>query len=143
MQVLIYIIIGISGGILGGLGMGGGTLLIPLLITFTALNQHAAQAVNLVAFIPMATVVLIIHLKNGLIKFKYLLTISLPALGLGLGAAYLVQNISASSLKRYFGIFLLLLGGYQLACIVIKSVQNGRKNSKKMHRLRVMRDINP
>ena len=31
MSVLLLILIGIAGGIIGGMGMGGGTLLIPLM----------------------------------------------------------------------------------------------------------------
>ncbi|MBE7090170.1 MAG: sulfite exporter TauE/SafE family protein, partial [Clostridiales bacterium] len=31
MQFVLYVIAGVLGGVLGGMGMGGGTLLIPLL----------------------------------------------------------------------------------------------------------------
>ena len=77
--MLIWLIIsGVLGGLLGGMGMGGGTLLIPLLTIFCGLNQHLAQAINLIAFIPMAVVALIIHIKNKLVDFKGVLYIILP-----------------------------------------------------------------
>ena len=131
MQVFIFILIGLAGGIFGGMGMGGGTLLIPLLVTFTALSQHSAQTVNLVAFVPMAVVVLIIHIKNGLVKPKYLLTISLPATIIGIGSAILVRYIEDTELRRYFGIFLLLLGVYQLVCVIKKFIIDKKLKKQK------------
>jgi len=123
MQIFIFITIGIIGGVFGGLGMGGGTLLIPLLVSFTALNQHTAQTINLIAFIPMAIIVLIIHIKNGLVKFKHLLTISLPALLTAILAAFLAFRVQSGNLKIYFGIFLLVLGIYQLTTLIIKTIK--------------------
>ena len=42
MEYLWYAIAGVFGGILGGMGMGGGTVLIPLLSIFYAVEQHTA-----------------------------------------------------------------------------------------------------
>ena len=56
--------IGFFAGIIGGMGMGGGTLLIPILTIFLSFEQKNAQAINLLVFIPMAIVALIIHFKN-------------------------------------------------------------------------------
>ncbi len=80
MQYVWYGIAGVLGGILGGMGMGGGTVLIPLLSIFYDVGQHTAQAINLISFIPMAVVALIIHIKNGYVKFKSVLIIVLPGL---------------------------------------------------------------
>ena len=68
MEYLWYGFAGLVGGLIGGMGMGGGTLLIPLLSIFYSVGQHTAQAVNLVSFIPMAVVTLIIHIKNKLVN---------------------------------------------------------------------------
>jgi len=130
MQIFFFILIGLIGGLLGGMGMGGGTLLIPLLVTFTPLSQHTAQTINLVAFIPMAIVVLIIHIKNKLVNFKYLLTISLPAVLFAIGAAFLAKRTSAENLGKFFGVFLLVLGIYQLIMAIKKCVTKGKKNCK-------------
>ena len=61
---VLRIIAGILGGIAGGMGMGGGTLTIPILTIFLSVGQLEAQGINLVAFIPMSIVALIIHAKN-------------------------------------------------------------------------------
>ncbi|MCL2862318.1 MAG: sulfite exporter TauE/SafE family protein [Firmicutes bacterium] len=129
MEIFLFIIIGILGGTIGGMGMGGGTLLIPLLVLFTNTPQHLAQSINLIAFIPMAIIALIIHIKNKLVKFKYLLFISLPAVIVSVFGAIISTRMDAENLRRYFGIFLLLLGIYQLICVIIKFVKD-RKEKK-------------
>lgn len=103
-------IVGVIGGIIGGMGMGGGTLLIPLLTAFCGVQQHLAQAINLVAFVPMSIVSIIIHAKNGFIKPKYILSISLPAALAGVLFSMLALNIEGRLLSKAFGVFLIILG---------------------------------
>ena len=80
---ILYVIAGIFSGILGGMGMGGGTILIPVLSLFFGVNQHIAQAINLFSFIPMSVVAVILHSKNKLIKFKVVLPIILAGVVAG------------------------------------------------------------
>ena len=65
MQYFLFSLFGFLGGVLGGMGMGGGTVLIPLLTVFLNVGQKTAQAINLIAFSPMAAVALFVHFKNG------------------------------------------------------------------------------
>ena len=46
------ILIGLVAGIVSGTGMGGGTVLILLLTALCGIEQHIAQATNLIFFIP-------------------------------------------------------------------------------------------
>ena len=57
--------IGFFSGIISGMGIGGGTILIPALLFLTEVNQQQAQGVNLIYFIPTAVMALITHRKNG------------------------------------------------------------------------------
>ncbi len=116
---------GLAGGVIGGMGMGGGTLLIPLLTTFCAFDQHTAQAVNLIAFIPMSVVSIIIHAKNGLLRPRYLLTVALPAAAVGVAASLLALNLSGDTLGTFFGWFLIVLGAFQLYSALKK--KSGKK----------------
>ncbi len=113
MEYIWYVIAGVLGGVLGGMGMGGGTVLIPLLGIFYAVSQHTAQAVNLISFLPMAVVALIIHLKNKLIDFKGILWIILPGVIFCIIGCYLARAIPGEVLRRCFGGFLTLLSVYQ------------------------------
>ena len=61
---MIYTIIGFFAGIIGGMGMGGGTILIPALVMFVGVDPKIAQSINLLSSIPMAIFALIIHIKN-------------------------------------------------------------------------------
>lgn len=106
----IIIIVSALGGIIGGMGMGGGTLLIPLLTLTAGIEQHLAQAINLIAFIPMSAVALLVHRKNGYVEYKKGAGIAAVAL---IGAA--VGSIFASyaegyALRASYGAFLIALG---------------------------------
>lgn len=96
---------GFSGGFSAAWEGAGGTILIPLLSIFYAVEQHTAQAVNLIAFLPMAIVAIIIHLKNGLIEFKGLLYLIIPAVLLSAGGSFIASFIEGDLLKRLFGGF--------------------------------------
>ena len=109
-QIIKFVLIGIAGGILGGMGMGGGTLTIPLLTMLGDVDQHVAQAINLVSFIPMAVIALILHFKNKLVNTKGILYIIIPAIAFSVISSLIVKNINSTLLSRLFGGFLALLG---------------------------------
>ena len=67
---MIEIITGIIAGSVSGLGMGGGTILILVLSNFLGIEQHIAQATNLVFFIPTAISAIIINFRQKLINLK-------------------------------------------------------------------------
>ena len=58
------ILVGMISGIITGLGMGGGSILILVLVSFMSFSQHVAQAANLIFFIPTAITAILIHIKN-------------------------------------------------------------------------------
>lgn len=132
MDIFFMILIGILGGIIGGMGMGGGTLLIPLLTILLSFEQKIAQAINLIAFIPMSIVACIMHAKAGLLEKKYFF-LSIPALVSSIGASILASYLSSNVLKMGFGIFLAVLGVFQLVSAIVKKVK--QKNEKRQYYL--------
>lgn len=108
-RIVLLVLAGIAAGALGGMGMGGGTILIPVLTIFFDAEQKQAQAINLVAFIPMAIASLIVHVKNKRVETKGILWIIIPATVLSLAGSLVAQAINGEILKRIFGGFLLLL----------------------------------
>ena len=112
-KFILLIVVGAAAGVLGGMGMGGGAILIPLLTTFFNVDQISAQAINLVAFIPMAAVSLIIHVKNKRVEKEGLLWIILPAALCSLAGSLFALAIKVSLLRRFFGGFLIILSGLQ------------------------------
>lgn len=113
LKIILLAVSGIAAGVLGGMGMGGGTILIPLLTIFFNVGQKEAQAINLVAFIPMAIVSLAIHIKNKRVKKQGLLWIIVPAVLTSVGGGFAAQAVNGEILKRIFGGFLLLLSVVQ------------------------------
>ncbi|MDE6757875.1 MAG: sulfite exporter TauE/SafE family protein [Clostridia bacterium] len=110
MEIFLLILGGIVGGIIGGMGMGGGTLLIPILTIFLDIPQKSAQAINLIAFIPMAVIVTIINIKRKDIDYKSVLTVAAPALVTSIVSSLFVGKIDAKILSIGFATFLILLG---------------------------------
>lgn len=108
-RIILLVLAGIAAGALGGMGMGGGTILIPVLTIFFDVEQKQAQAINLVAFIPMAIASLIVHVKNKRVETKGILWIIIPATVLSLAGSMVAQAINGEILKRIFGGFVLLL----------------------------------
>lgn len=113
LKIILLAVSGIAAGVLGGMGMGGGTILIPLLTIFFNVGQKESQAINLVAFIPMAIVSLAIHIKNKRVKKEGLLWIIVPAVLTSVGGGFAAQAVNGEVLKRIFGGFLLLLSVVQ------------------------------
>ncbi|MGN0771323.1 MAG: TSUP family transporter [Christensenellales bacterium] len=128
MQYLWYIIAGLIGGIIGGMGMGGGTLLIPILTIFLKVEQVSAQLTNLISFLPMSIVAVIIHAKNKKIDFKAMLWVTIPALITACAGAYLAPLVKGDVLGRCFGGFLTILGVWMLIKIIVAKVKEHQKN---------------
>lgn len=114
---------GLFAGIIGGMGMGGGTLLIPILNICFGVPQHAAQALNLIGFVPMAVVALIIHAKNGLVDKRGLWKIVLSGLVFCAAGCFLARSINGEILRRIFGGFLVILS-------VLQTVSELKKKSR-------------
>ncbi|MCI8760593.1 MAG: sulfite exporter TauE/SafE family protein [Clostridia bacterium] len=127
---MIEIAIGVLAGIVSGTGMGGGTILIFLLTFMLGIEQHVAQATNLIFFIPTAIVAIIVNLKNKNINIKLAILISVfGILGAIIGANISV-HIDVQILKRCFGIFLAMITIHEIYSI-FKLYAKSNKNKQK------------
>lgn len=113
----VFLVCGFLGGLLGGMGMGGGTALIPLLTLACGVEQSVAQGVNLVAFLPTALVALTLHVKGGLVRGEGLLPLMLPSLLSSALFALLSALLPAHVLQKAFGAFLIGLAALQFASL--------------------------
>ncbi|TZE83589.1 sulfite exporter TauE/SafE family protein [Calorimonas adulescens] len=111
---MIFFAIGLAAGIIGGMGIGGGTIMIPALTIFLNVTQHTSQSINLITFIPMAVVALIIHIRQRNITIKYLLPLITGGILGSVAGSYLAISLSTIILKRIFAIFLLIMGIYEI-----------------------------
>lgn len=125
---------GFISGVVGGMGMGGGTLLIPILTIFLLFPQKNAQAINLFVFIPMAIVSLMVHIKNKLVDFKVGIPVIISGTIFSVSGSILAGFVSNGVLKKIFGGFLLLVGVYQggLAFFNFKKQKEQNKSNFKL-----------
>ncbi len=123
------IVAGVIGGIVAGMGMGGGSLIIPILTIFLNFSQIDAQGINLVAFLPMSLVAIFIHAKNHLVEFKKTWLLAVVGIVFSLGGAWLANNIQMDILKKLFAAFLICLGIWQLIELIIQ-IKKDKQNKK-------------
>ncbi len=112
--MILDIIAGIISGILGAMGFGGGGILILYLTLYKDMPQVVSQGVNLLFFIPSATLAVVMHIKNKLIDKKAALVyISYGLVGVALG--YLLLNrLDDKTLRTIFAVMLIAVGAKEL-----------------------------
>lgn len=129
MTIFLLILFGFLAGIVGGMGMGGGTVLVPLL-SFLDLPQKTIQAINLISFLPMCCVALGFHAKNKLIKTDHVLWLIIPAIAMAVVGALFADKADNKVLRICFAVFLIGVGIWQLI-VAVKFIVNNRKHSHK------------
>ena len=122
MKLLLYALAGVCGGVLAGMGMGGGTLTIPILVLLLSVDQLTAQFVNLIAFLPTGAAALGMHLKNKLVEPAALPYILIPALAATAATSFFAQS-AAEWLGKLYGGFLLLIALFGLAGGVVRGAR--------------------
>ena len=127
MSFYLYLLLGFLGGVPAGMGMGGGTVTIPLLVLVGGVEQKIAQCANLFSFLPMSAAALKTHAENGLVQTKGVLWIILPALALSLLGAWLAASLSSQLLKKSFGVFLIGLALFGVSRINAQDEKTAKK----------------
>lgn len=127
---MLQILIGMFSGIFSGIGMGGGTILIFLLTTFAGLEQHIAQATNLIYFVPTAISAIIVNYRNKNIDIKLAVFISIcGAIGALIGSQISVST-DVNKLKKLFGIFLAIIAIHEIYTLFKEYKQYKKRNNK-------------
>ena len=109
MNYFLYVLVGLVAGILGGMGMGGGTLLIPLLTIVLGFSQKLAQLINLISFSFMALFVVFYYIKNGLVDGRVLIIFLFSTTIAAVAGSMIANNLDAGILKRMFGVLLIVV----------------------------------
>ena len=109
------ILIGLAAGLLSGfIGVGGGIIIIPLLMIFLGMSQHQAQGTSLAVMLPPIGILAAWNYhKAGFVDWKFALIISATFIIGGYISSNWAVNIDVKSLKKFFGI-MLLIGGLKL-----------------------------
>ncbi len=99
-----------TGTVSGLLGIGGAVVVIPILVFALGFDQHLAQGTTLAMMLPPVTFLAVMQYhKTGHINWKIALLLSAGFFIGGLLGSKIATNIDASTLKRIFGIMLLII----------------------------------
>ena len=102
---------GAAAGVASGLlGVGGGTVMVPLLVAFAGFSQHRAHATSLGAIVPIAAVAGGVFALEDAVEYG---TAALLAAGALVGAPLGARAMAAMrerSLEAAFGAFLVAVG---------------------------------
>src|SRR4030042_97482 len=108
---LLYLLLGLIAGILGGLfGLGGGIIIIPALVFLFGLSQHEAQGTTLALLVPPIGILAAwTYYQQGYVNLKIAALICLGFIFGGLLGAKIATSLSNIVLTRVFGVALLLI----------------------------------
>ena len=128
---MLEILTGLASGIVSGTGMGGGTILILILSFFMGVNQHTAQATNLVFFVPTSISAIIVSIKEKLINWNIGITIAISGIVGAIIGAKISSDMDVNRLKKIFGIFLVLIALYEIYSLIKWYIFDKKTNNKK------------
>lgn len=122
---------GVISGTVSGTGMGGGTILILILSVFMGIDQHVAQGANLIFFVPTSISAIITTFKEKLINWKVGIPVAVSGIIGAIIGAKISVKMDVNRLKRYFGIFLILITIYEIYSLIKQYKISKKSNNKR------------
>jgi uncharacterized membrane protein YfcA len=108
------LLIGLAAGVAGGMfGIGGGAIMVPAMVLMLGLDQKFATGTSIAAqILPIGIFAAIVYYNKGNVNVKYSVIIAVGLIfGNLLGALFATQPfISSETMKKMYGIFLLVIG---------------------------------
>lgn len=111
---MLEVLTGLISGIISGTGMGGGTILILVLSVFIGVEQHTAQATNLIFFVPTSIAAIIIAFKEKLIEWKTGRNIAIAGIIGAIIGSIIMSKLEVKLLRKCFAIFLAIIAIYEI-----------------------------
>jgi uncharacterized membrane protein YfcA len=110
-NIFLYLLLGLTAGVISGLiGIGGGTIIVPVLVFLFGLSQHEAQGTTLALLVPpIGFLAAWTYYQQGYVDLKIAALICVGFFFGGLLGAKLATRLSNIVLERVFGIALLLI----------------------------------
>ncbi len=102
---------GVIGGFVSGLtGIGGGTVMVPLLTGLLRVPQHRAHATSLVVVIFAAAAALVLYVGRGDVDWAMAAAVAVGGVAGGQVGARAMHHVPEVRLRALFAIFLLAVG---------------------------------
>jgi uncharacterized membrane protein YfcA len=142
--LLLSFLIGLAAGGFGGLvGLGGGIVMIPLMVSFAGLRQQQAHGTSLVAVVVTGIAGAVTYASRGSVDLVAAACLGLPAVATARLGARHAHALPEWQLKRAFGAFLVFVvavllaksylvgfadpatGGWKVAILVVAGAATG------------------
>ncbi len=110
-DIILFLVLGITAGILSGLiGIGGGVIIVPALIFLFGFSQHQAQGTTLALMVPPIGILAAwTYYRQGQVDFHAALLICVGFVAGSFLGAKVATFVSNAVLEKIFGIALLLI----------------------------------
>src|SRR5215217_3965184 len=113
-QPLTLVLVGILVGVFSGvMGLGGGSVMIPVMVLAFAMTQQQAHGTSLAVMIPPVTLPAVIeYYRKGNVNLHMAGWMALGVLAGSFFGAYIANSIPKESLKLVFGFLLIYVAAY-------------------------------
>ena len=120
-ELLVYSLIGVVSGLVGGLlGIGGSTIFIPAATLIHGPDQQVYQASAMILNAVVATTATIKHYRNGMLERRLLVVMMIPATILVLVGVGIGNHLGGEILARLFGLLLLILAASEARSLIVR-----------------------
>ena len=111
---LIFVIIGVLGGVASGLfGVGGGIVIVPALIYWAGFSQHAATGTSLAVLLPpVGLAATLEYYRHGNVDVHAAIILAASMFAGGGVGAYFANQMKGPHLRLLFGLFVSAIGIY-------------------------------
>ncbi|MBI2940052.1 MAG: sulfite exporter TauE/SafE family protein [Chloroflexi bacterium] len=104
------LLIGLATGVFSGLlGIGGAAILIPGMVELMGLRQHRAHGTSLLVMVPAAALSAVVYTLSHPLDWGLVALFSAASMVGAVIGARLMMRLPAPTLKRLFGVFLLVV----------------------------------
>lgn len=108
-HIIKIIAIGALAGFFNGLfGSGGGTIVVPAMVSLLGISEQKAHATAIAVILPLSIISSFIYFKNNFTDWKLSMNVMLGSTLGGYIGAKILNRFSANALRKIFGISMIL-----------------------------------
>ena len=110
LEVVGLILLGlVAGSLAATLGLGGGIIFVPVLVSVFGFTQLDAQGTSLAIIVPTALIATIAHARAGRVRWRIVAVVGAGGIVAAFMGAKLAQSMDEDMLRRIFAVVLTVL----------------------------------
>ncbi len=111
-SIFIILVIGIIAGVFSGfIGIGGGLVIVPCLVYFFGMTQHAAQGTSLAMMLPPIGILAVLNYnQKGMVDWKIAAILCITFLAGSFLGSKAAISLPADTVKKIFGVVIIIVG---------------------------------